>query len=119
MDRTNSSDIILITNTFQENNLLICFCGHLVYQNSSLAKEKLDENYKEAEGYILEFSKITRIDSTGFGLILSFMSKKPMNSPVAAVVSNEFIMELFKITKIDKLVPLCNSIDEALKLISR
>ncbi|KNY28805.1 STAS domain-containing protein [Pseudobacteroides cellulosolvens] len=119
MDRTNSSDIILITNTVHGNNLTICFSGYLVYQNSGLAKEKLNENYKDSDGYILDFSKVTRIDSTGFGLILNFMSKKPKNSPVVAVVCDEFIMELFKITKIDRLVPLCSSIDEALKLISK
>ncbi|KNY29963.1 STAS domain-containing protein [Pseudobacteroides cellulosolvens] len=117
MNKDLNSDILLISESITERNQIIKFNGCLVFNTSQMAKAKINKILIDAEGYILDFSGITKIDSAGFGVIFNFMSKKPQKSAVVAVVKDLFIIELFKVTKVDQILPLCSSIEDAAEII--
>ncbi|HEY9062760.1 MAG TPA: STAS domain-containing protein [Pseudobacteroides sp.] len=117
MSKDLNSDIILVSESITERNQIIKFNGCLVFNTAQMVKDKISKLLIDAEGYILDFSGITKIDSAGFGVIFNFMSKKPHKSPVVAVVKDTFILELFKITKVDQILPLCGSIEDAKDII--
>ncbi len=99
---------VFISEKSSENYQIIYISGKLEYQNMNIARNLIKELMDFRKFYILDFSNITRIDSTGFGLIFSIIKNNP-NSKVSAVVTDPFITELFKITKIDQLIPIYDS----------
>lgn len=89
--------------------------GSFVYQYMKSAKEQTSQLMEDAQGYILDFTRTSKIDSTGFGLLINLFKRKPEGARMVAVVSNSFIRELFDITKIDKLMDVFGTMDEAVK----
>jgi|GEM_PF-559992 len=106
-------DSVNVTQQIQGSIQIISFSGILEYQNIQFAKDRINDLFVEAKQYILDFSNLTKIDSTGFGLIFSVIKKKPVNAGLVAVVTDKFIAELFNITKIVQLFPVVGSIDKA------
>lgn len=117
MGKDLNSDMIIISESITERNQIIKFNGSLVFNTAQMVKDKISKLLIDAEGYVLDFSGITKIDSAGFGVIFNFMSKKPQKSAVVAVVKDSFIIELFKVTKVDQILPLCGSIEDAIEII--
>lgn len=93
---------------------IIYISGNLEYQNMNIARDMIKELMEVRECYILNFSKTTKIDSTGFGLVFSIIRENP-DAKIFAVVEDPFITELFKITKVDQIIPIYSSEDLAIK----
>ena len=65
--------------------------------------------------HIFDLSKVPQMDSSGLGLIVShFISCRNRGVRVVAVGSNPNVQQLFKFTKVDTLLPMAKTIDEAL-----
>ena len=97
---------ISISQKVNEKTQIIFISGKLVYQNMSIARDKINNIIGNYDVYILDFTVITKIDSTGFGLIFSIIKQKANDSKIVAVVSDPFILELFTITKMNQLFPI-------------
>ncbi len=91
--------------------------GQLIYQTVQNAKEAVRGSFVETDAYILDFTKTTSIDSTGFGFIFSIIKRKPQGSPLVAVVADPFLRELFGITKLDQLLTLADSLPNAFDML--
>lgn len=102
-DRNRNSDIQVITAS-----------GEFVYQALPNIKKQFYNIYQQKEPLILDLSQVVQIDSTGFGFILNIIKQLVSPTDLILVVSDEFILELFMITKVDKLVKIVRSLDLAL-----
>ncbi len=75
--------------------------GDFRFENISLLKSLVVERFKEsAEGYVIDLSKTTAIDSTGFGLLITLSKNaRQNNKKIVFVVNNPKIYQLFVVAK--------------------
>ena len=66
--------------------------------------------------HIFDLSKVPQMDSSGLGLIVShFISCRNRGIRVVAVGASPNVQQLFKFTKVDTLLPMAKTIEEALQ----
>lgn len=66
--------------------------------------------------HIFDLSKVPQMDSSGLGVLVShFISCRGKGIRVVVVGSSPNVLQLFKFTKVDTLLPLAKTMDEALK----
>lgn len=94
------------------------FAGKLIYHNTQGSKKRLQEQLEKAEGYIFDMSQLTRIDSTGFGVLINIAKQIGVDQNlIAIVISNSFIDDLFKIAKFNQLFPIVKNREEAIAVL--
>ncbi|WP_028552203.1 STAS domain-containing protein [Paenibacillus sp. UNC451MF] len=96
--------------------LHIIATGKLTYGHDSKAKEWLNRVLKPAEGYIIDLTGLTLIDSTGLGVLLHFKKTYCTEGRrMAVIVQDELMKELITIAKLHMLMPICGSLQEAVQ----
>ena len=92
-----------------ETFLRLHMAGELIYETSMLAREELRPFVaKTVEGsqVILFVAEVTRIDSTGFGVLINFVRQvSSRGGRCAVVVDKPFIVDLFRMAKFDQIMP--------------
>lgn len=64
---------------------------------------------------VLDFGKVDFIDSACLGILVGFMRKvKDLKGTIAVASLQEDVQSIFQITRLDKVFPLFNSVDEAI-----
>lgn len=64
---------------------------------------------------ILELTKVPRLDSSGLGLLIShFVRSRARGVRVVAVGVRPNVLQLFKFSKIDELIPMAATLEEAI-----
>lgn len=93
--------------------------GRLVYENTQAAKEGLRQFVVESgKGYILNLAAVSKIDSTGFGVLINFAKEAAKEKArVALVVPPGFMRELFTISKFHCIFPIVSSDEEAVTIL--
>ncbi|MGB9621619.1 MAG: STAS domain-containing protein [Brevinematia bacterium] len=82
-------------------------------ENLSNPLPEIPENTK---GVIIDLSKTEEIDSFGISIIVRLISLcKSNNKKFGVVVSNNKVLYILKIDRLDKILPLYKSIEEALE----
>ncbi|MGC8766689.1 MAG: STAS domain-containing protein [Brevinematia bacterium] len=82
-------------------------------ENLSNPLPEIPENTK---GVIIDLSKTEEIDSFGISIIVRLISLcKSNNKKCGVVVSNNKVLYILKIDRLDKILPLYKSIEEALE----
>ncbi len=101
------------------NYMRIRLSGRLVYENTQAAKEGLRQFVVDGGvGYILNLSAVTKIDSTGFGVLINFAKEAAKEkAKVAMVVAPGFMRELFTISKFHCIFPIVGSDEEAVAIL--
>lgn len=75
----------------------------------------LPEIPSNSKGLILDLSRTEEIDSFGISMVVRVVSLcKNRNQKCAVVVSDNKVLYILKIDKLDKILPLYKSVDEAL-----
>lgn len=109
--QTDGIEIVRSANTGYSN---IQFSGKIVYENSSVASEKLTALVERNSYYVLDIDGLHKIDSTGLGVLVSFAKKvKNSGGDIAFVVQQEFLRNIFKIAKFDYIFPVATTKEEA------
>ena len=106
----------------EENLLRLELAGELVYATSSQARklirihfEKVPENVR----CLFSTEQLTRIDSTGFGVLIHFVRQAAAkNIQVAIITPDPFLKDLFLIAKFDQIMTIVNNEAEALQAFS-
>lgn len=112
------------TNTFKHHELegmqVFTISGKLQYGSTQSIKDELLSHVNmDLNSYIFDLTSMSDIDSTGMGVFVTFL--KHLNDPakkVALVIEDTFIIELFKIAKLDAIFTLTSSIENAINLVS-
>lgn len=104
-----------VAGRFDEKSLRLECSGSLVYEVSTQAREQVRPYFdKLTEGSCCLFlmDDLKRIDSTGFGVLIHFVRQAATrNIKLAVVVSDPFILDLFRIAKFDQIMTV--AVDEA------
>ena len=85
--------------------------------NSNSIKESINEiKSLEDKNVILNLSNIEFMDSSGIAVVISLYKKLATNSKELRICSlNDFLKELFDITKLNQIMKIYSSLDDALK----
>jgi anti-anti-sigma factor len=107
------------TGRLEENLLRLELTGELVYATSTQAREQIRGHFEKIpeNGRCLFLTeKVSRIDSTGFGVLIHFVRQAAMRKiQVAVVTPDPFIMDLFLIAKFDRIMTVVDNETAALQ----
>ncbi|KYG91281.1 STAS domain-containing protein [Metasolibacillus sp. FSL H7-0170] len=105
--------------TSKPHYISIAFSGSLEYGLIEDIKKQLQSQSFQTElGFILNMSHVKNIDSTGFGMIVNFAKKVSIqNQKIVIIVVDSFVRKLFAISQCDKIFPIVDNEDAALKVI--
>ncbi|OEH84677.1 hypothetical protein BHU72_09135 [Desulfuribacillus stibiiarsenatis] len=102
----------------EQNIQIVHIKGKLNYGTTQTVKDSMAKLFTTADGYIIDLSNVENIDSTGFGVLINFAKRiAEIERKMAIVVTNDFIYDLFKISKFDLVFPLVKSKADGIKIL--
>ncbi len=98
--------------------IILAIDGNIVLEDTSILKEKVEEYIEDEgiKGIVLNCQKVKFIDSSGLGLIVSIyktLIKRERKFALSCLDSKT--MEIFALTKLDKILTLTDSDETAMK----
>jgi len=102
---------------FDNEIAILKYEGKIIFENSNQLKEEIKNLLSKKEKIkkiILDLSQVFHLDSAGVGVIISlfrFIRKK--GGSLVAVNLNEQVRKVFKITKMEKIIPIVENIEQA------
>ena len=67
---------------------------------------------------VLDLAKVNFIDSTGLGAILGVLKRMPTGSDLAICGATSSVSSMFKLTRMDRVFTICNTVEDAVAAIS-
>ena len=111
-----------VAGRLDETSLRLECSGSLVYEVSTQAREQVRPYFEKlTEGSLCLFmmDKLKRIDSTGFGVLIHFVRQAAKRKiKLAVVVSDPFILDLFRIAKFDQIMTVAPDETSALQALT-
>lgn len=105
-----------ITTEMKDNFVLIKVKGTLSIENISPFETLLNKYVDEKAHILIDLSEMTFIDSSSLGIIVVYYTKSEKNGKHFSLVNiNGDIMQMFKITGLDKRIKIFNTLEEATK----
>jgi anti-sigma B factor antagonist len=84
--------------------IIFHFTGRLVSSASSVLRDAVRKVIPEKKPIVLDFAKVTYIDSSGLGVLVSvWVSAKREGCELKIVNVSQAVKELFRLTNLDKL----------------
>ena len=97
--------------------IVLILRGKMVYENASVIGKTLESKLQEKCSFIVDVDELERLDSTGFGVLMTFAKKvASQNGQVGYKVSNEFLQELFEIAKFNHVFPMAETHEKVWQL---
>ncbi len=98
----------------RDGALIVHLEGELTFANSTATKEEIKSLMEpDVQCFILEASHLQLIDSSGVGVVVSLL-KRMNGQGVILVGLQPRVRRVFAITRIDLIVPIYATLDEAL-----
>ena len=98
-----------------KSNLLVYLAGALTYENTTEVKEEIKAHISsDITKIILELSKLDLIDSSGVGVFISLL-KRMDGEGVLLAAPQPRVGRIFEITKLNQIMPIFATLEEALK----
>ncbi|WP_333859747.1 anti-sigma F factor antagonist [Clostridium sp.] len=102
----------------KEDNLVVIMEGELDHHSTEEARNKID-NQLDVEGInklILDFSKVSFMDSSGIGVVIGRYKKlSAKNGRVCIVGVSPSVKRVFELSGMFKIIGLYDSIEEAIQ----
>ena len=104
----------------EHNIQVIKISGKFIYGTTKYAKDTIKESFDDSvNGYLFDMSEIEYIDSTGFGVLINFAKTiAELERKMAILVTDSFIFDLFKISKLDLVFPVVKSKEDGYKILN-
>ncbi len=103
-----------VTSEQKENFIVINIKGTLSIENISPFETLVNKHVEKKDNILIDLSELTFIDSSSLGIIVVYFTKSEKNNRNFALLNiNPDIMQMFKITGLDKRIRIFSSIDEA------
>jgi anti-sigma B factor antagonist len=94
-----------------EGTRILRLTGPVTLQNFFALQDTLKQH---APVTIFDLSGVPYMDSAGMGAIINYyVSAQRRSEKVVAAGTNYRVLELFKLTKVDSLIPLAETVDKA------
>lgn len=104
-----------VTADTRDNYILISVKGTLSIENISPFEAQLNRHVDNQSNIIIDLEDLSFIDSSSLGIIVVYFTKSEKNSKHFALINiNPDILQMFKITGLDKRIKLFSSLDDAL-----
>jgi anti-sigma B factor antagonist len=104
-----------ITSEQKENFIVINIKGTLSIENISPFETLVNKHVEKKDNILIDLSELNFIDSSSLGILVVFFTKSEKNNRNFALLNiNPDIMQMFKITGLDKRIRIFSSIDEAM-----
>lgn len=98
----------------RENYILISVKGTLSIENISPFETLVNKCVEQKSHILIDLTDLTFIDSSSLGIIVVYYTKSEKNSRQFALINiNSDIMQMFKITGLDKRIRIFNDLKEA------
>ena len=98
-----------------EGTRIVRVTGPLLLNNFFALKSELEQKHSPVT--ILDLSGVEYMDSAGMGAIINYyVSSQRRGHKLIAAGVNQRVLELFKLTHVDSLIPITASVEEAEKL---
>jgi anti-anti-sigma factor len=98
----------------RENYILISVKGTLSIENISPFETLVNKCVEQKSHILIDLTDLTFIDSSSLGIIVVYYTKSEKNSRHFALLNiNNDIMQMFKITGLDKRIRIFNDLKEA------
>jgi len=102
-----------------KNHTVVTVKGTLSIENISPFETLLKKYVDSGSHILINLSDLTFIDSSSLGIIVVYYTKSEKNNKHFALVNvNQDIMQMFKITGLDKRINIFKSINEATEKLS-
>lgn len=108
-----------LSHSIEKNHCILCVEGSLALESVTETRDYLRPILDKPvlKGLLIDFSKLRFIDSSGIGLIVTlFKSMQQEKRRFAIAGLNERNREIFAMTRLDKILSIHPSVEEALKL---
>ncbi|NMA66407.1 MAG: anti-sigma factor antagonist [Clostridiaceae bacterium] len=89
------------------NTLIVYFDGEIDHHTSKMARERIDSRFvmEPVKNMIMDFSKVTFMDSAGIGLVLGRMNKaSSVGGKLRIRNPKPEIKKILKLSKIDSMI---------------
>lgn len=97
----------------RQDYLMVYLSGELNFFNSSKIKEEIKRHITGDEArLVLDISELEMIDSSGVGIVISLL-KKMNGKDVMLVGPQPKIARVFEITRLNQIVPIFPSLEQA------
>jgi len=103
--------------TNRGNTLVAALNGELDHHTADYIRQKLDAEMLKSttKNVVLDFSKVTFMDSSGIGVIMGrYKNIQKLNGKMSLAGVNERIRRIFEMSGLLKLMSAYDSIDEAI-----
>lgn len=103
-----------------DRNLIVTPKNDLDHHNSSMLKEKIEREFinSNAKHIIFDLSNVNFIDSSGIGMIIGrYKQLTKSNGKVVIININEFLLPMFEISGLKKIINCFSSLQEALSFL--
>lgn len=108
-----------VTSEQKENFIIISIKGTLSIENISPFETLVNKHVENKAHILVDLSELTFIDSSSLGIIVVYFTKSEKNNRNFALLNiNPDIMQMFKITGLDKRIKIFRSLDEATNTLS-
>lgn len=98
----------------RENYILISVKGTLSIENISPFETLVNKCVEQKSHILIDLTDLTFIDSSSLGIIVVYYTKSEKNSRHFALINiNSDIMQMYKITGLDKRIRIFNDLKEA------
>ena len=108
-----------IENQKKDKIVIVSISGNIVLEETARLKDEIELFIEESsvEGIIIDCKNVKFIDSSGLGLIVSiFKTLKKMNKNFALTALSEQAMEIFVLTKLNKILTIAESTETAIEM---
>lgn len=107
-----------VSEEIRDGILILHLDGNLDMLHAGILKERLNKSIEESNFYIvLDFQKVSFVDSSGFGLLIHTNEKmlKKFNKKLKVCNVNKSVQQIFKISKVGEIVEIYNSLSDAIQ----
>lgn len=108
-----------VTSENKGNFVLISIKGTLSIENISPFETLVNKHVDNNDHILIDLTDLTFIDSSSLGIIVVYYTKSEKNGRQFALLNiNSDIMQMFKITGLDKRIKIFNSLAEAVRTLN-
>lgn len=102
--------------SYKEDIKIIKVNGQIDFENYMEFKNILLSNAQENEKVVLDLAELSYINSMGLSALVNFYSiTKKEKGNLKMCCLNDNISKLFRITKLDKVIDICNTLEDAVQ----
>lgn len=113
----------MLAKFWKKGNIIVAvLSGELDHHSAAYCRDKIDAGLVKLgiKNLVIDFSGVTFMDSSGIGVIAGrFRIVKSMGGRMAIINLNRECLRLFKMSGLDAYIPVCENIDEAVKLFEK